>query len=81
MKLLKDVILLTDDFLIFFQFFLLCSILDSFHCYIIKFTNSFFCILAEDEAGGRVVLTVRPPEGKWAGILWTCHMKSCKFNG
>lgn len=43
--------------------------------------NQLFFFLAEDVAGGRVVLTVRPPEGKWGGILWTCHMKSCKSNG
>lgn len=32
--------------------------------------NQLFFFLVEDEAGGRVVLRVRPHESKWARVLW-----------
>lgn len=37
--------------------------------------NQLLFFLVEDEAGGRVILRVRPRESKWEGIPWTCQME------
>ena len=59
----------------------LAPILDDGWCKERTHDNQLFFFLAEDEARGRVMLTVKPPESKWAGMLWTCQMGPWKFNG
>lgn len=59
----------------------LAPILDDGWCKERTHDNQLFFFLAEDEAGGRVMLRVRPLESKWAGMLWTCQMGPWKFNG
>jgi len=52
----------------------LAPILDDSWCKERTQDNQLFFFLIEDEAGSMVMLRVRPPESKWAGMLWTCQM-------
>lgn len=53
----------------------LAPILDDGWCKARTLDNQLFFFLVEDEAGGSVLLRVRPPESKWAGMLWTCQVE------
>lgn len=59
----------------------LAPILDDGWCKERTLDNQLLFFLVEDEAGGRVVLRVRPRESKWAGMLWTCQMESWNSDG
>lgn len=58
----------------------LASVLDDGWCKERTMDNQLFFFLVEDEAGGKVVLTVRPQESKWAGMLWTCQTEHWNFD-
>lgn len=51
----------------------LVPVLDDGWCKERTLDNQLLFFLVEEEAGGMVVLTVRPQESKWAGMLWTHH--------
>lgn len=53
----------------------LAPMLDDGWCKGRTLDNQLFFFLVEEEAGGRVMLSVRPQESKWTGMPWTCQME------
>lgn len=50
----------------------LAPVLDDGWCKERTLDNQLFFFLVKEEAGGRVLLRVRPLESKWTGMPWTC---------